>query len=107
LNYPVATPAERQKFHATRASCVWLTPESLTIERWAIRVQTICPTTYGNALLLVERFYLRGGDETQFTKLERCALEKGHDLSRLLTIIDDCNLLQRKVTGNINWLFGP
>lgn len=93
--YPVPSTEERRRINLLRTSAVWLTPESLTIERWAIRVQTICPITYGNALLLVERFYLAGGDEALFTKLERCALEKGHDLSNLLLIIDDCNLLNR------------
>lgn len=84
------------QFIGNAPSAVWLTSEQIEIEKLAIRLASVSPLTFGNAVLILKRFYVAGGDEELFTKLQRVALEKGHDLAQLLCIIDDCNLLQRR-----------
>lgn len=76
---------------------VWETEESIMLERWAIRLRTITPMRHGNAVLLVEKFYLAGGDEDLFTQMEKVSIEKGHDLARLIGIVLDCGFLSYRV----------
>lgn len=65
-------------------------------ERWVIRLTTISPITLANAEALIFQFHSAGGDQSLFDKLERMALDKGHNLAQMIGIIVDLKLIARK-----------
>lgn len=70
--------------------------DDITRERWAIRLATLSPTTPSNAEALIFQFHSAGGDQELFDKIERVALEKGHDLATLIARVVDLKLIARK-----------
>lgn len=80
--------------------------EQAQINDWAKRVAEAVPYPFQFVLPDIERFFQAGGDEDLFSRLERVAKEKHHNLLSLITVVVDCRLIQRPIKINYDKLNG-